>query len=957
MKKPLTQLIRLIFYAFNSPYLKWTSIICLFLFISAAADAQVIKGKIFDSKTGEPLAGATVKIEQGAFKQFTSAKLDGSYAFKNLHAGTYQVTAAFISYAASPVYEVIEKSDNDVEVKNIYLNYGSTQINEVVVTGAGNKTSDRNARGIEKNAPSVENVLSQNTIQLLPDVTVGNAMQRVSGVTIQRSTSGEGRYAVIRGMDQRYNNVLVNGIKIPSPDNQYRFVPLDIFPSEMLERLEVIKALTPSMEGDAIGGTMNLVMKTAPDRFILNVDAAAGYSFLFSDNRPFSSFEHSTINKKSPAELHGNDYVATASDFPVNHLNYTPKNNPVNQTFGITVGDRFLDHKLGVIVSASYQNFYRGSNSDFLIQNAEPSPTPAPNTPILSDVYTRYYSTQTNRVGLHNKIDYVFNKKNKISFYNLYIHQNELQTRYTADTVLITNTSAVSKEVDISNRSRWTYQSVYNGTLQGDHQITDKFKFNWSGVYSIAKSAVPDMAEYGFVENVHLGTSGNVTSVDSTTKSMSRIWQHNSDKDLAGYYNFTYTPKIASEDVEFSIGGLYRHKTRNNYYADYTLDPPAGSPEPFHNINSATYDFTVPANGSGNNTTVSANDYTVYENITAEYLQAKFMLGQNLQVLGGVRVENTAQNYLTVQPLTSSGRSGNINYTDVLPSANLKYTLTSNQNLRLSYFKSISRPAFNEIVPITLPGEYFDEVGNPYLKHIKANNYDFRYELYPGGADQILLGAFYKDIKDPIEYVSVNGESVQFFKEGGPSAQFIQPQNRNKATNYGAEAQFTKFFGVIGISGNYTYTHSAITTSKLIKEVVNNTSVKDSVNQTRPLQGQAQNIGNLSLLFKSTKLGLNMQLAYVYTGERIAQVSNFYNLDIWQHPYSQLDFSFEKTLVKKLSLYGKINNLTNASNSLFLKHSNAGQVRALPDQETASQIQVEKDIYKVSFLGGLRYKF
>ena len=98
----------------------------------------------------------------------------------------------------------------------------------------------------------------------MPDVTLGNTIQRVSGVTIQRTSTGEGRYAIVRGMDQRYNNTLVNGIKIPSPDDKYRFVPLDIFPSELLERLEVIKALTPSMEGDAIGGSVNLVMKNAP---------------------------------------------------------------------------------------------------------------------------------------------------------------------------------------------------------------------------------------------------------------------------------------------------------------------------------------------------------------------------------------------------------------------------------------------------------------------------------------------------------------------------------------------------------------------------------------------------------------------------------------------------------------------------------------------------------------------
>jgi len=126
---------------------------------------------------------------------------------------------------------------------------------------------------------------------------VANSLQRISGISIERSSSGEGRYAIIRGMDQRYNSTLVNGIKIPSPDDKFRYVPMDLFPSDLLERLEVIKSLTPSMEADAVGGTMNLVMKNAPDKFKLNIYAAGGFNTLFNQ-RDFKTFDHSVINKK-----------------------------------------------------------------------------------------------------------------------------------------------------------------------------------------------------------------------------------------------------------------------------------------------------------------------------------------------------------------------------------------------------------------------------------------------------------------------------------------------------------------------------------------------------------------------------------------------------------------------------------------------------------------------------------
>ena len=124
--------------------------------------------------------------------------------------------------------------------------------------------TEAGARGIERAAMNVVNVMSAKAIELSPDITVANVIQRMSGVTIERNSSGEGQYAILRGMDKRYNYTLINGVKIPSPDNKNRFVPLDIFPSEMLDRLEVTKSLTANMEGDGIGGAVNLIMKDAP---------------------------------------------------------------------------------------------------------------------------------------------------------------------------------------------------------------------------------------------------------------------------------------------------------------------------------------------------------------------------------------------------------------------------------------------------------------------------------------------------------------------------------------------------------------------------------------------------------------------------------------------------------------------------------------------------------------------
>jgi len=937
-----------------------SALIFLLTGIVTTAFSQTIRGKVFDVKTGEPLVGATVHLEGTKFS--TMVNLDGSYIFKNIHPGKYEVEVSLAGYKKPTPMEVDVNGNSNTGVVDFQLETSASSLTEVIVAGMGDRSSDRAVRNIEKNSDMVQNILSEKTIQLLPDLTVANALQRVSGVTIQRDNTGDGKYAIIRGMEQRYNNVLVNGIKIPSPDDKYRFIPMNIFPSEMLERLEVIKALTPNMEGDAIGGTMNLVMKSAPDRFILSANVSGGYSTLFSST-PFTTFDHSGINKQAPAEIHGNNYVATPADFPLGNLNFSHKSNPINRTLGVTVGDRFLDKRLGVILSASYQDFYKGAISQRLVPDAQPLPSPAANTLNPSDAYVRQYSTETNRIGLQNKIDYVFNSRHKLSLFNLYLHQNAYETRYTPDSTVGLNSSPKQATVSPEYRSTWQIQDIYNATLQGDHQLSNKVKVNWSGVYSIARQQLPDQATSKWDEQVFYGTKG-VDSIKSTipvgtSNAMTRRWRHNKDQDWAGYGNLIYKSTILAREVEFQTGGLYRYKTRDTYDNTYALQTTSQTGTPYTGIGNVPLYFQTPAQATGAVNVVNANNYTAHEKVGAGYIQAKFMLLRALQVLGGVRVENTQDDYTTQLPLTStSGAFGTIHYTDVLPSVHLKYTLNGKQALRLSYFKSISRPGFGDIVPIEdNSNEQFTFKGNPYLKHVRADNLDLRYDLFPGLADQLLVGAFYKHLQNPIEYYVTN--------LNGPSSQYIMPQNTNEATNYGAELVFTKYFGMFGVSANYTYTHSRVTTTKRLYTFVpgtGNTTLNTS--QTRPLQGQANHVGNLSLLYKNPKLGLDVQLAFSYTGDRIEQVSPYANLDIWQKPFTGLDLSLEKSIGRHFTFFGKANNLTNSPNKEYIKfpytsvNANFHGGYTIPFQDAGSNYTVaQRDIYKLSLLGGIRYKF
>jgi TonB-dependent receptor len=951
--------------------LRKTTFLTLFgICLAFLAHAGTIKGKIRDSKTGEPMTGATVTLEPSHLT--TTVQLDGTFSFRHLPAGKYRVIASTIGYLTSQPMDIVLESENDEKAISLDLAPSSTLLEEVQVSALSGG-SDRTARRIEQRSDMIQNILSARTIEISPDVTVANALQRVSGVVIQRDNTGEGRYAIIRGMDQRYNNTLVNGVKIPSPDDKYRFVPMDIFPSDMVERLEVIKALTPNMEGDAIGGSMNLVMKDAPDHFIFSAHAAGGYNTIFND-RPFTGFSHSGVSKQSPAEVHGNSYSANpATDFPLDIFNYT-NSHPINSQLGLTIGDRFLQKKLGVTLSASFQNFYKGSTWDRLVPDAQPQPSPIANTVSFSDSYVRQYSTATSRLGLQNKIDYVFDQHNKISLFNLFLHQTDEEMRYTPDSIVGLNSSATQAAVTREYRSTWQIQNIYNATLQGIHQLSRKVRLDWSGVYSIAQKETPDQSWYNVGATVYRSNGKNTSETDSVPTGkgfMTAIWQHNKDQDLAGYANLSYIPTLFRHDIEFTMGGLYRYKTRDNYYADYPLQntssnpvyfSPSLYPNTYPNPSTVPLGFSPADDATGAIASQTANFYTAHEKIAAGYIMAKFMLMPALQVLGGVRVENTQQDYNTALSLEANYAYGSIHYTDVLPSAHLKYLLSANQNLRLSYFKSISRPGFGDFVPIDQPqGEQFEEIGNPQLKHTRADNLDLRYELFPGLTDQLLIGTFYKKLVNPMEYFVV--------RDASPSALYLKPQNVNQATNFGAELVFTKYWGKFGVSLNYTYTHSLITTPKVVYQYVtgaNNYSADTSfaVNQSRPLQGQADHVGNFALLYKDPVFGLDIQLAFQYTGNRIVQVSPYYNLDIWQKPIDQLDLSFEKRIVRRLYFYAKVNNLTDSKPKEYIKQSykytdyNFGTSGyTVPFQTGSSYTTTQIDIYRLNFLAGFRYKF
>jgi len=906
--------------------------------ISPALSQQIVLGGLVnDKQSGEPLPGATITLTGQKGLHIVSG-LNGSFAIKSLPSGEYKVRVFFVGY---DLYETTLTISGQTNKLHIELERKKNELTEVNISGRHEKGSDRYSQLTDRKADLVQNSVSARTIELSPDLSVANVAQRISGVSTERSNNGEGQYVIVRGMDKRYLYTLVNGIKIPSPDNKNRYVPLDIFPADLLDRLEVSKSLTPDKEGDAIGGAVNMIMKDAPDKLSLNANVAMGYADKFF-SQDFTQFSASHSDGRSPRVVNGPSYLAGMNDFPLSGFTHSTRSNPFATQAGVSVGNRFLHKKLGVLVAGSYQNNYKNVNSLFFGSETDKND----NSPEVTGVQVRQYSIQQQRSGVHTKMDYHVNDYNKISLYAGYMHLVRNEFRFVSDTNLqLGRTGPGTSSINNSYRNLHEVQNIANVTLSGDHAIGKNLSVAWTASWSKAIGSRPDLATLKTQTGASRDSTGTLTKGPLYVSESSREFSRSTDEDKSGYLKFTYRSHLGAVNADWSAGGMYRNKERVSTYDKYALRPDPGVQNYNGDISSNTL-FVYNPQGTSDN----ALNYNAAEKVGAAYAMVKLATGK-LELTSGARYEHTELTWLSNVDEGADGKTGSISYYDVLPSAILKYSLSQKSLLKASYYSAISRPNFYDVVPHIGgdPDDDYQEKGNPYLKRTTADNFDLRYEYFPKGLDQLLAGVFYKRINNPIEYAL---EDIGTFT-------YYTPDNFGKAGNYGLELDAIKYFRWFGIRANYTFTNSEITTSKLRLYNNGTQQTSDHPNQARPLQGQSKHIANLSFLVKDdNKTGINAQLAVGYISRRINTVSQYYNNDVWQKDFVQMDFSIEKKLGRHWFVFAKVNNILNTPYQLEIRQPFKGSTPriAVPYQEVNENLFKRKDTYGASYLLGVKFK-
>jgi len=903
--------------------------------------AGTITGHVREKSTKMAIVSAAVFVEGTNFGTITDTI--GNYVIKNVPPGRYDVEVRALGYVKADE-EVEIENDSSISVQNFSLKENLITLHESVITARANNELETTARAAEKNAANLVNVISSQTIDQSTDRTAADVLQRVSGMSLIRN-QGEGRYVVMRGLAQQYNNTLVDGIKIPSPESKDRYVPMDIFPSGLFERIEVTKSLTPDIAGDAIGGSTDLMLREAPERLVFSASAASGTTSGVLGNS-FSTFNMNAVPDLDPERLHGTvsdadpttqikpRYNPSSADFSTSNLKFTNSIAPTDGLFSALLGDRFFDNRLGLMAAGSFQNTYNEVHTDIYSLGSDINTVDSEGhlIPYASTYNNQNYYINKTRGGALAKADVIADEGQELSATYLYVRQQEAQTRHALQIEI--DGSRGANDLTYTNRSALRIQDISSVTLAGSHFSNSPFALKWTLNYTDALQDRPDEAEYSILQNY--GPNGQLQPFQGLGN-ITHSWRKNDDRQYLGKADATW--HLTEDGTNTIQAGFVTQKlNRVNYEDDYQLNPSIihGSTQPFTTIDSAK--TTVFGYGSTSGTSVYGyQNYKASEFLFGSYMQYTLILDR-LQVLSGLRWEEAQDKYFTMASASYTEQQANVKMVDFLPGIHFRYEFTPEQIGRLSVARTLSRPSYFDLVPAVDRADESQSQGNPNLRPARATNIDLRYEYYPNSSDVYSAGVYYKRITDPIEdqFQSVGVLLVTSKGNGDP------------ATVYGFEGVIAKHFGGLGISANYTYVFSEITSTKQVTaEDINGDLVQSYYQQKRPLESQSPQIVNLSLSYLSQPWGTSVNLSYNYTGKSLIAVGRLDGYDTYQEGVGELDFSADQQLFSSLRLSVKLINLMN---SKAVTEVASGQyVQHAP-------IIIERDLNKMRGTIGISYR-
>jgi len=880
-------------------FLSRLSLIMLVLLSSSILHAQIgIEGHVIDKKNKEPLTGATILIE-GTSKG-TTADIDGNYKFSTLSEGKYTLVISYVSYNTLRIPNVIVQK-NTVTSLDIELEDAALQLHSVQVVAQRKTDTELSMIKSVRASVQVVNGISSQQISKTLDKDASEVVKRVPGITIQ-----DNRFIVVRGLNQRYNNVWLNNAATPSSETDVKAFSFDVIPSSMIDNILIYKTGSPELTSEATGGFIKIFTKNIPDENFLNVEYNIGYNdkttFMDTYHLPGSTFDFLGLGSGSrniPSDFPANFNLLSVADRDAYALqlnnHWVAKRGTAlpNQKAAISFGKKWdmeSGSKLGTVTSLNYSNTYTTRSN--MENNAYERFDPTTETPTYLYKYNADIYSNEFKVGImHNWAYQTANGKDKLEFKNIL---NQIGVDKTANTWGWNNYRLANFKY-YSNQ--YSSRTTYSGQLSGNHKLNElkDAKLDWNAGFAYANRIEPNRQNWNMKENTD-GVYQYVLPTGASINELGRLYLSNHEYIGTGALNFEQKIKIGSLSTTFKAGGYSEYKTRK--YSERSLCYKSTNSGLYSDeqINALGFEtlFTEPYLGQNKVITLDeqtsvANTYNAQNLLAAGYAAWNLPIGK-LNVYGGVRAE---YNLLTLNGFFDANTPVKVNNNtfNLFPSINASYNLTEKSLVRIAFASTINRPEFREVSPLV----YYDftekntVTGNPNLKDASIQNLDLRFENYSSPTETFSLAAFYKHFSNPIEMVSIGtGSSFSF-------------DNALGATNYGLELEVKKSLeNLIGLKNfamslNASYIYSQVQFANALTE------------RSRPLQGQSPVVVNLGLFYQNDKVGLSSSLMYNVMGKRIlvaAQLNqgNVVVPDIYEMPRHVIDFSINKRIGKRWEL-------------------------------------------------------
>ena len=818
-----------------------------------------VTGVVRDDRNAISLPGVTVEVP--ALNEVTYTDVDGRYTLR-LPAGEHQIKVWMDGYAPKLITVTVEPS------RELMVDAGLTMTNfteTVEVTAQsidGDSSSAEAQMQIRKNAPVITDNLGSQEMRRNGDTDAAAAMQRVTGLSVVDNS-----YVFVRGLGERYSNTTLGGASLPSTEPDKKVVPLDLFPSALIDSVQISKSYSADKPADFAGGLVQIVPLKISNRPVLDlaygtkwIGNATGENVLFSPlgSRDWlgyddgaralpAGFPDGKIVRQgiyTPDVGFSRDQITSIGRTLENRWTPEADEGRPGQNWSAAFGNRFGNFGLLASMRHSYDEGYTEETRKFFrIGDGQE----------LEEVTDYEFQTgvQKAQLGAVVNLAYQFTPNHRVAVENFYTHTGRDEGRY------FEGPNTENNFIYRNYRVQFIEEGLLSSAASGDHYLPEfaNSRVDWRITAGAASRDEPDLRETLY-QGPLSGTGPYLLADES--QSGFRMFNAQDDDTLDVQANWSLLSNVGGKPVQWKFGPSYTRRTRDfssrrfRYIPTNASGGPAltqapevlfatGNIGPYYRFNEETRP-------------VDAYDAEL-ENL-AVYGQADASLGLKARLVAGLRAENFKETVNTFDPfgLFVQQTTAELDDTDIFPAVNFVYSLQQNQNLRFGFSQTANRPEFRELAAF----EFTDVVGNravrgnPNLTRALIQNYDVRWELFNGGRGILAASAFYKNFDDPIERVISAGAQ--------PLATF---QNADSARNFGFEVEAGRNLGEhFFLNANYTYVDSEVTLAPEARSV--------QTSQNRPLAGQSNNLFNL--IGETTWGGFQARVLFNYFGDRIADV-------------------------------------------------------------------------------------